>query len=99
VVVRDTLSSLGDVVMVSLDTDVNENEELLRRYAEQNGFRWRFALASRELLRDLADQFGTQFLTQPSEPMFLVDRRGDAHLLPFGRKSADALRAAARQYP
>lgn len=96
---RDTLPSLGtDVVMVSLDTDPNENAELLRRYVEQTGFPWRFALAPRELIRELGDTFGTQFLTQPSEPMFLVDPRGVPHLLPFGRKSADALRSAVQQY-
>lgn len=84
--------------MVSLDTDPNENAELLRRYVEQTGFSWRFALAPRELIRELGDTFGTQFLTQPSEPMFLVDPRGVPHLLPFGRKSADALRSAVQQY-
>lgn len=84
--------------MVSLDTDPNENADLLRRYVEQQGFAWRFALAPREVLRELAATFGTQFLTQPSEPMFIVDRRGEPHLLPFGRKSADALRRAVQQY-
>lgn len=84
--------------MVSLDTDVNESADLLRRYADENGFPWRFALVSREVLRQLSDTFGTQFLVQPSEPMFLVDPRGSAHLLPFGRKSADALRGFAQRY-
>ncbi len=84
--------------MVSLDTDPNENADLLRRYADQNGFPWRFALAPREILRELGDTFGTQFPTQPSEPMFLVDPRGAPHLLPFGRKSATALRGFVQQY-
>lgn len=96
---RDTLPSLGpDVLMVSLDTDANESADLLRRYVEQNGFPWRFALAPREVLRQLSVAFGTQFLTQPSEPMFLVDPRGGVHLLPFGRKSADALRGFVQQH-
>ena len=96
---RDTLPSLGpDVLMVSLDTDANESADLLRRYVDQNGFPWRFALAPRGVLRQLSDTFGTQFLTQPSEPMFLVDPRGGVHLLPFGRKSADALRGFVQQY-
>lgn len=95
---RATLPSLGnDVVMISLDTDASEDADLLRRYVDQQGFPWRFALAPREILRELADVFGTQFLTQPSEPMFLIDPRGDTRLLPFGRKSADALRQAVTQ--
>ena len=83
--------------MISLDTDASESADLLRRYVEQQGFSWRFALAPREVLRELGDVFGTQFLTQPSEPMFLVDARGDTHLLAFGRKSAEALKQAVAQ--
>ena len=96
---KDTLPSLGsDVIMISLDSDTSENADLLRRYADEMGFSWRFALASREVLRELAATFGNEFLTQPSEPMFLVDPRGATHLLPFGHKSADALRRAIQQY-
>lgn len=96
---RDTLASLGtDVLMVSLDTDANESADLLRRYVAQNGFPWRFALAPREVIRELGDTFGAQFLTPPSKPMFLVDPRGGVHLLPLGEKSADALRGFVRQY-
>jgi hypothetical protein len=98
-VVKETLPSLGDdVVMVSIDIDVNESADQLRRYADQNGFAWRFAVAPREMVRDLGQAFGTQFQTPPSEPMFIVDPKGSPHLLPFGRKSADALRAFVRQY-
>jgi hypothetical protein len=97
--VRDALPSLGgDVVMISLDTDSSENADLLRRYVEQHGFPWRFALAPRDVVRELGDVFGTQFLTQPSEPMFLVDPRGTTHLLPFGHKSAAALGEAVKRY-
>lgn len=97
---KDALPSLGaDVHMVSLDIDPSESAGMLKRYAEQNGFEWRFAVATREMVRELGEAFGTQFLTPPSEPMFLVDRAGAPHLLPFARKSADALREALRQYP
>lgn len=96
---KDTLPSLGsDVIMISLDTDASENADLLRRYSSEMGFDWRFALASREVLRELATTFGNEFLTQPSEPMFLIDGRGATHRLPFGHKNADALRRAVQQY-
>jgi hypothetical protein len=84
--------------MISLDTDASENADLLRRYVEQQGFPWRFALAPRDVLRELGDVFGTQFLTQPSEPMFLLDPRGATHLLPFGHKSAAELGQAVQRY-
>ncbi len=96
---RDALPNLGsDVVMISLDTDPSENADLLRRYVEQQGFPWRFALAPRDVLRELGDVFGTQFLTQPSEPMFLLDPRGATHLLAFGHKSAGELGQAVQRY-
>ena len=96
---RDALPSLGsDVVMISLDTDTSEDAALLARFADQMGFSWRFALAPREVLSALAASFGTEFLTQPSEPMFLIDPKGATHPLPFGHKSADQLRRAIQQF-
>ena len=84
--------------MISLDTDLSEDAALLARFANDMGFSWRFALASREILSQLAASFGTEFLTQPSEPMFLVDPKGATHRLPFGHKSADQLRQAILQF-
>ena len=96
---KETLPSLGDdVLMVSVDIDPNENADLLRRYADQNEFPWRFAVAPREMLQAFGAAFGTQFLIPTSEPMFIVDPRGEPHLLPFSRKSADALRGFVRQF-
>lgn len=96
---RDALPSLGsDVVMISLDTDVSEDAALLARYATDMGFGWRFALAPKEVLTQLAAAFGTEFLTQPSEPMFLVDPKGATHALPFGHKSADQLGRSIQQF-
>ena len=96
---KDALPSLGnDVVMISLDTDSSEDAALLARFADEMGFSWRFALAPRDVLAQLAASFGTEFLTQPSEPMFLVDPRGATHALPFGHKDAGQLRRAIQQF-
>ena len=96
---KDALPSLGsDVVMISLDTDASEDGALLARFADQMGFSWRFALAPKAVLAQLAAAFGTEFLTQPSEPMFLVDPKGATHALPFGHKSADQLRRSIQQF-
>jgi hypothetical protein len=84
--------------MVSLDVDSSENADQLRRFAEQHGFEWRFAIAPRELLVELQRAYGTQFLTPPSEPMFVVDANGVAHLTPFGHRDAGALRAIVDRY-
>jgi hypothetical protein len=98
-VVKDTLPSLGpDVLMVSLDVDTTESPDQLRRFAEQHGFEWRFAVAPRDMLVELQRAFGTQFLTPPSEPMFIVDPRGEAHLVPFGHRDGNTLRTLVARY-
>lgn len=97
--IKDTLPSLGsDVVMVSIDGDPNEDAALLKRYAEQHGFTWRFAVASRELMSSLAQTFGNEYLSPPSDPMFVVSAKGIAHRLPSGYKDAAALKAAVERY-
>jgi hypothetical protein len=97
--VKETLPSLGpDVLMVSLDIDSTENADQLRQFAEQYGFDWRLALAPRDMLVELQRAFGTQFLTPPSEPMFIVDPKGEPHLVPFGHRDGNTLRALVARY-
>ena len=96
---KETLPSLGpDVLMVSIDVDTTENADQLRRFAEQHGFDWRFAIAPRDMLVELQRAFGTQFLTPPSEPMFIVDPKGEAHLVPFGHRDGNTIRALVTRY-
>jgi len=90
--VRDSLASLGDdVVMISLDVDPNEDADLLRRYADQNGFTWRLAVAPRGLASELVQRYGNRFATPPSEPKLFIGPQGGV-AAEFGRKSADDLR-------
>jgi hypothetical protein len=97
--VKDILPDLGpDVLMVSIDVDTTENADQLRRFAEQNRFDWRFAIAPRDLLVELQRAFGSRFLTPPSEPMLIVDPKGEAHLIPFGHRDGNAVRALVARY-
>lgn len=84
--------------MVSIDVDTSENADQLRRFTEQYGFDWRFAIAPREMLVELQRSYGTQFLTPPSEPMFVVDPKGEPHLLAFGRRDANTIRGIVERY-
>lgn len=84
--------------MVSTDVDNSETVDQLRRFADQHGFSWRFAIAPREMLVELQREFGTQFLTPPSEPMFIVDPKGEAHLVPFGHRDGNTLRTIVSRY-
>ena len=47
-----------------------------------------------EVSREIAQLYGDLFLNPPSTPMLIVDRKGGAHPLPFGIKSAESLQEA-----
>jgi hypothetical protein len=90
--INSVLPTLGDdVVMVSVDVDVSESSEQLRRYADSENWRWRHALATRAYLSAAADRFGTRALTPPSDPTLVIDTKGnvEAH---FGSKSEQQIR-------
>jgi hypothetical protein len=74
-----------------LDIDLNENAADLKGYVESNGFDWMYAVATKDIAQDLSKHYGDQFLNPPSTPMLVIDRKGEAHPLPFGIKSADEL--------
>ncbi len=86
------------MVMVSIDGDPNEDAELLRRYADDLGFEWRFAVAPRELMGALARSYGDGVLYPPSDPMFVVSAKGVPHKLRSGIKDEDLLREAIERY-
>ena len=85
------LGERADFVSVGLDIDPNENPDMLREYTQGNGFDWFYAVPAAEVAREIAALYGDQFLNPPSTPMLIIDRKGTAHPLPFGVKSADEL--------
>lgn len=92
---------LGDseeLVSVSLDIDLNEEESALKDYVEEHGFEWRFAIAPIEVARALGNLYGAQFLNPPVSAMLVIDRNGKAYPLEFGKKSAEVLLETLRPY-
>lgn len=87
-----------DLVTISLDVDPNEDAEMLKKYLEKHGFDWRFAIASPETAREIGNLYGQQFLNPPSAPVFVIDRKGNVHPLPFGVKSAEDLQEALKPF-
>ena len=63
----------------------------LKAYAAAAGFDWRFAVASPDVLREMSELYGAQYLNPPSAPMLLVTLTGDVLPLPAGVKSAQTL--------
>jgi thiol-disulfide isomerase/thioredoxin len=88
---HEQLGERDDFVSIGLDIDLNESAADLKGYVEGNGFDWMYAVATAEVAQDISIHFGDQFLNPPSTPMLVIDRKGEAHPLPFGIKSADEL--------
>ena len=95
---HEALGERDDFVSVGLDIDPNEDRESLQQYTAGNGFDWTYAVAPREVAREIGEEYGAQFLNPPSAPMFIVDRHGKVHTLPFGIKSAEDLQKALDPY-
>lgn len=87
-----------DLESVSLDVDLNEDAPMLLAYLEKHGFDWRFAIAPPETAREIGSLYGQQFLNPPSAPVFIIDRHGEVHPLPFGVKSAEDLQNALKPF-
>jgi cytochrome oxidase Cu insertion factor (SCO1/SenC/PrrC family) len=86
------------VVSVSLDVDPNEDAPTLVKYAAGSSFDWRFAIAPKQLGRELADLYGPNYLNPPYAPMLIVDRNGGIYPLPDYLKTADSLQKALASY-
>ena len=91
---HELLGERDDFVSLGLDIDPNESLQDLQGYVERNGFDWLYAVAPVEVAREIAQLYGDQFLNPPSTPIFIIDRHGDVHPLPFGIKSAEQLKDA-----
>jgi hypothetical protein len=99
--VKDLHALLGerdDFVSLGLDIDPNESGDSLKSYIDSNGFDWHYAVPPAEVSREISSLYGAQFLNPPSTPMLIIDRKGVAHPLPFGIKSADELMKALQPF-
>jgi thiol-disulfide isomerase/thioredoxin len=95
---HEKLGMRSDFVSLGLNVDPHESADLLKSYIDSRGFDWLYAVAPREVHREIGDLYGTLFLNPSSTPMFIIDREGMVHLLPFGIKSADDLYEALQPF-
>jgi thiol-disulfide isomerase/thioredoxin len=82
----------SDLVSIGLDVDINENPTDLKKYTENNGFDWYYAVPPQDVVTEIGNLYGANFLNPPSTPIFVIDRKGGVHLMPFGVKSAEELK-------
>lgn len=92
------LGNPDDLVSVSLDVDLNEDEASLKEYAGGYGFDWHFAIAPIEVARALGNLYSAQYLNPPVSPMLIIDRDGNVHTLEYGKKSAETLQNSVEPY-
>lgn len=88
---QTSLDQRDDFVSIGLDIDPNEDLVSLKSYVENNGFDWLYAVSNADVSSELSSLYGDQFINPPSTPIVIIDRHGEAHLMPFGLKSADEL--------
>jgi len=99
--VRDVAKALGNpdnFVVVSLDVDVHEDKASLKKYADYFDFGWRFAVSPLEVSRALGNLYNAEYLNPPLDPMLIIDRNGNVYGLPYGLKSANALKNTLAPY-
>jgi len=84
----DLYGSRGDeLLMVDLNIDSNFSPDEMRSYAENNGYEWRFGIASNTVMRSLTDDFGQEVSIAPQAPVIAVCPDGAAYELGKGLKA------------
>lgn len=89
---HEQLGEDSDLVSIGFDVDQNEVAEDLKKYVESNGFDWVYAIPSLEIVREIANLYGANFLNPPLTPVLIIDRQGVVHPMNMGLKSAEDLK-------
>ena len=80
-----------DVVFIAISVETTLNDSTLATYATDNGYPFTFAVASEDLVRALAAEFGQTVANPPSTPHFIIRPDGSFTDLDTGFESADEL--------
>jgi len=90
---KELLETEGDMIIhISLDTDPNEDADLVKLHAEKNDLNWRFVVSPKEVTKKLIEEFGFGVVNAPSAPVILVCEDQTTRLLEKGVKSAEELK-------
>ena len=88
---HEALGHPDDLITVSLDVDINEDEAALKEYVSSYRFDWYFAVAPLGVARALGNLYSAEYLNPPLSPMMIIDRDGNVHQLEYGIKKVDTL--------
>ncbi len=81
-----------DVISISLNTDPNEDANLVKEHTQKNGFDWHYAISPKELTQSLIDEYGIGVVNAPSVPIILICPNKQTYFLKSGIKSAATLK-------
>jgi len=95
---HEALGNPDDLISVSLDVDVNEDETSLKEYASSYLFDWHFSVAPLGVARALGNLYSAEYLNPPLSPMLVIDRDGNVHQLDYGLKDAETLQKIVEPY-
>ena len=87
-----------DLVLVSLDVDIHEDEVTLKDFVTTGHYTWRFAVVPLLVARALNTLYSTDYSNPPLAPMLFIDRDGSVYGLPNGVKKAEALQNTLAPY-
>lgn len=79
------------VVFVALSVETNISNDDLKAYTDSTGFDWVFAVATPELLQELAALYGQTVTNPPSTPHFIIRPDGSATDLVTGIKGVEEI--------
>jgi thiol-disulfide isomerase/thioredoxin len=80
-----------NVVIISLDTDPNEDEARVVEHITRYGYDWQYAVSPAQLTRQLIDEFGLSIVSAPSTPVIVLCADQTAFLTKSGIKSVSEL--------
>jgi len=95
---HEALGNPEDLISISLDVDVNEDDASLKAYATEYGLDWHLAVAPLLVARALGNLYTAQYLNPPLSPMMIIDRKGNVHHLEYGLKDVETLQKALEPY-
>ena len=93
-IIRDQLLSQLDpdrVVLLGLSVETDLAPQTLANYVNTQGFSWKFAVMTPELLQALATQYGLTVTNPPAIPHFIIAPDGTTSDLRTGLHTADQL--------
>ncbi|MCY3936469.1 MAG: hypothetical protein OXF22_05575 [Anaerolineaceae bacterium] len=76
-----------EFAVVGLSVETNLGAANLARYADGNGFNWRFAVMTPDMLAAVVNQYGNQAIVPPRTPHFVISANGTLGPLSLGIKS------------